>query len=153
MMQVAIVWALTVVAAANVWVAAIVASVMTAKEIAEKVVAGAAAVVELGVAGMGLPEKVAAATVTAVESADEMAAAVAAMAVVLTVAMAAAAAAAVTAVTLAATMGPVAVAGLAVAKHNWTAAAVPVRTVRGMHLFAAGISIFYSRQVQAARCP
>ena len=99
--------------------------------IAEKVATGMTAVVELGMAGIGVTAT-AADTVTGGKTAEKMAAAAVAMAAVMTAA--------------------VDVAELVVA-NNWTAAAVPARTGRGMHLFAAGILIFYSPQVREARYP
>ena len=124
-------WALPVAARAKAWVAATAASAVTVEEFAEKVAAGAT---ELGMAGIGAIAT-AVDTVTAAKTAEKMAAAAAAavaMAVVMTAA--------------------VDVAELVVA-NNWTAAAVPARTVRGMHLFVAGTSIFYSPQVREARYP
>ena len=88
----------------------------------------------MGTAGIGVIAT-AAATARGGKTADKMAAAAAAavaMALVMTAA--------------------VDVAELVVA-NNWTAAAVPARTVRGMHLFAAGILIFYCLQVREARYP
>ena len=124
--------ALSVAARANkAWVAATAASVVTVKEIAEKVAAGMTAVVELRMAGTGVIAT-AADTVTGGKTAEKMAAASVAMAAVMTAA--------------------VDVAELVVA-NNWTAAAVPARTGRGMHLFAVGILIFYCPQEREARYP
>ena len=122
---------LPVAARAKAWVAATAASAVTVEEFAEKVAAGAT---ELGMAGIGVIAT-AVDTVTAAKIAEKMAAAAAAavaMAVVMTAA--------------------VDVAELVVA-NNWTAGAVPARTVRGMHLFVASTSIFYSLQVREARYP